>query len=344
MTTATLARPATESTAARRRADYADLKQRVRAAGLLELQPRYYALKTAVMLAVFAALFAFAMLADGWLRLVVAAPVGVMFTQLGLLGHDFQHRQIVRRRNLLTYGGVALGNLLIGVSASWWAGKHNAHHGSPNQLGADPDIDFPMLVFAEAQIVQKPRFLRPVIAHQARLFFVLTAFHALNMRIAAVRHVLFGRPNHPWLERVTLVGHYAVLALLLATFGWPIALVFFAISQATSGVYNGLVFAPNHKGMPTFTADDEVDFLSLQVLTSRNVHGHPLTDFAYGGLNYQIEHHLFPTMPRNNLHRAQPIVRAFCQERGLSYADTSVLGALRAIFGHLHRVSASLRA
>jgi fatty acid desaturase len=73
------------------------------------------------------------------------------------------------------------------------------------------------------------------------------------------------------------------------------------------------------------------------------VRGAPLTDLFYGGLNYQIEHHLFPTMPRNNLHLAQPIVRAFCAERGLSYAEDGVTGSLRAIFGHLRAVSAPLR-
>lgn len=344
MTTATLAPPVPQSLAARRRADYAELKRRVRDAGLLDLQPGYYAVKTMVLLATFAATLALSVLADGWLRLLMAVPVGVMFTQVGLLGHDFQHRQIVRRRDLVTYGGVLLGNLLIGISASWWAGKHNAHHGAPNQLGADPDIDFPMLVFAEEQIADKPRIFRPLIAQQARLFFVLTAFQAANMRLEVIKHVIFGRPNHRRIEIATLVAHYVLFGLFLALLGWPMALGFFVLSQATSGIYNGLVFAPNHKGMPMFAADEEVDFLSLQVLTSRNVRGHPLTDLAYGGLNYQIEHHLFPTMPRNNLHRAQPIVRAFCREHGLDYANTSVLGALRAIFSHLHRVSAPLRA
>lgn len=347
MTTATLtALPpaAAESALARRRADYAELRRQVRSAGLLELQPRYYSMKTAVLLATFAGTLALAALADGWLRLLMAVPVGVMFTQVGLLGHDFQHRQIVRRRDLVTYGGVLLGNMLIGISASWWAGKHNAHHGSPNQLGADPDIDFPMLVFAEEQIAEKPRVFRPLIAQQARLFFVLTAFQAANMRLEVIKHVLFGRPNHRWIELGTLIAHYVLFGVFLATFGWPMAIAFFLVSQATSGVYNGLVFAPNHKGMPMFGADEEVDFLTLQVLTSRNVRGHPLTDLAYGGLNYQIEHHLFPTMPRNNLHLAQPIVRDFCREHDLAYVESSVGGALRAIFGHLHRVSAPLRA
>ncbi|MDP8950858.1 MAG: fatty acid desaturase, partial [Actinomycetota bacterium] len=85
------------------------------------------------------------------------------------------------------------------------------------------------------------------------------------------------------------------------------------------------------------------DFLRRQVLTSRNVTAHPLTDFWYGGLNYQIEHHLFPSMPRNKLREAQSIVKAFCREHAIAYHETSVLRSYREILQHLHEVGAPLR-
>ena len=81
------------------------------------------------------------------------------------------------------------------------------------------------------------------------------------------------------------------------------------VQQGLFGLYLGCSFAPNHKGMPTLTEADRLDFLRRQVLTSRNVRGGCLVDFVLGGLNYQIEHHLFPSMPRPNLRHAQPIVR-----------------------------------
>ncbi len=88
------------------------------------------------------------------------------------------------------------------------------------------------------------------------------------------------------------------------------AVAFAAVHQAVWGIYMGSTFAPNHKGMPIIAAADNLDFLRRQVLTSRNVRGGWFTDFALGGLNYQIEHHLFPSMPRGSLRHAQPIVRA----------------------------------
>jgi fatty acid desaturase len=79
------------------------------------------------------------------------------------------------------------------------------------------------------------------------------------------------------------------------------AVVFLVVQQGLFGVYMGSSFAPNHKGMPVVGQDEKVDFLRRQVLTSRNIRGSLLTDFALGGLNYQIEHHLFPSMPRPSL-------------------------------------------
>jgi fatty acid desaturase len=122
------------------------------------------------------------------------------------------------------------------------------------------------------------------------------------------------------------------------------ALVFLAILEAVWGVYMGCSFAPNHKGMPTIPDGECMDFLRKQVLTTRNVRGGVFTDVLLGGLNYQIEHHLFPNMPRSNLRHAQPIVRAYCDRMQVSYTETSLIGSYVMAIGHLHRVGAPLRA
>lgn len=79
------------------------------------------------------------------------------------------------------------------------------------------------------------------------------------------------------------------------------------------------------------------------MLTSRNIRGGWLTDLLSGSLNYQIEHHLFPAMPRNQLRRAHLIVRQFCEQEGVAYHETSVLGSYRELLGFLHQVGAPLR-
>jgi len=88
--------------------------------------------------------------------------------------------------------------------------------------------------------------------------------------------------------------------------------------------------------MPVVGKDEKVDFLRRQVLTSRNIRGSLLTDLALGGLNYQIEHHLFPSMPRPSLRQAQAPVRAFCAQRGIPYSETGVLASYAQVLRHLH--------
>ena len=119
--------------------------------------------------------------------------------------------------------------------------------------------------------------------------------------------------------------------------------MFIGVQQGLLGLYLGVSFAPNHKGMPMLSADDESDFLRRQVLTARNVRGSWLVDFALGGLNYQIEHHLFPSMPRPNLRRAQALVHDFCARREIPYTECGLLRSYTEVLRHLHRVGAPLR-
>jgi fatty acid desaturase len=95
--------------------------------------------------------------------------------------------------------------------------------------------------------------------------------------------------------------------------------------------------------MPMWTGDRQRDFLRRQVLASRNVRGGWLTDIILGGLNYQIEHHLFPSMPSPQLRRAQPIVRKYCEGIGVDYLETGLIASYAQALRHLHRVGASIR-
>ena len=122
-------------------ASFRALALQVRAMGLLERRLGYYRVKITLTIFAFLAGWALFVLAgDSWMALAVAPLVGVMFTQLGFIGHDAGHNQVfgTRRRNRML--GLAMGNALIGLSFGWWVPKHNAHHAHPNEVGRDPDI------------------------------------------------------------------------------------------------------------------------------------------------------------------------------------------------------------
>lgn len=327
-----------------RGSEYAVLLRRVRAAGLLARRTRYYAVKSALTAAAFLGGWAvFAVLGDSWWTLAVAAFLGAVFAQIAFLGHDAGHRQIfaARRANYL-YGLIA-GNLAIGLSIGWWTSNHNRHHAHPNTEGADPDA-MGLLAFSGDRAKAGSGVRRVIFRYQAWLYFPLIFLEAGSLHYASVRAVLRWPIPHRALEGATLAAHalaYCSTVFLVLPPGK--ALAFIAVQQGLFGFYMGCTFAPNHKGMAVLPAGDSTDFLRRQVLTSRNVRGGFLTDTALGGLNYQIEHHLFPSMPRPNLARAQPIVVDFCAEIGVPYCETSLLESYAQALAHLDEVGRQVR-
>jgi fatty acid desaturase len=323
--------------------DYAELRRTIRERGLLNASPRYYAVKSTITVALFVLGVVLALtLTHPVLLLLDAVYMGFASTQIGLIGHDVAHRQVFRSRKAVDRVGVFLGNLAIGTSYSWWNSKHNEHHANPNHQTADPDVDFPIVAMFAEQMATRPRIVRPFLRWQAFYFPLLFPLQAYSFRANSIRFLLAGGARFPLRESIALAAHVALYAVVLLQFeSWPIAVAFLVVHQASFGFYNASIFAPNHKGMPSTMDGKRLDFLREQVLTARNVRGHPITDFWYGGLNYQIEHHLFPTMPRNRLGEAQPIVRAFCEERGVDYYETGMLRSYREVIEHLHEVSRS---
>jgi len=262
-----------------------------------------------------------------------------MFTQAGFLGHDAGHRQISGSRRVSYILGILHGNLGIGLSYGWWVAKHGRHHAHPNTEGADPDIAMNVLAFTAAQAHASRGLSRMVFRYQAYLFFPLLLGEAVSLHIASIRALASrrsrGRAAEAALLAMHLVGYLTVVFLVLS----PVkAGVFILVQQGLFGLYLGASFAPNHKGMPILDAADRSDFLRRQVLTSRNVRGGWLTDIALGGLNHQIEHHLFPSMPRPNLRRSQPLIREYCQQHGLPYCEASLAGSYAQALRHLRLV------
>lgn len=282
----------------------------------------------------------FVLIGNSWWQLGVAVFLAVMFTQVGFLGHDAGHRQICAARRPSYVLGLLLGNLGIGLSFGWWVAKHNQHHAHPNTEGADPDVMLRALAMTPDQAAASRGASRILFRYQAYLFFPMLLGEAFSVHTASIR-ALTSRPRRlRWAEAALLAVHFAAyLTIIFLVLGPVKAVVFILIQQGLFGVYLGASFAPNHKGMPILRRDEQ-DFLRRQVLTSRNIRGNWLTDLALGGLNYQIEHHLFPSMPRPNLRRSQPLISEFCRQHGLPYAEASLFGSYAQALRYLHAVGA----
>ena len=333
------------SVSARVAQPYAELKRRVEAAGLMNKRPGYYTLMLITNTLAFAtSLWLLALFHSAWATLLIAALLGIVSGQLGFQLHDSGHRQMFPSRRLNTVIGIITGNAMLGMSHGWWVDKHNRHHGNPNNVDLDPDIDIGVIAYTEEQALAKTGLARWIVRHQAGLFFPLLFGLAWVMHFNSVAFLVKTREKLRWVEVATLVVHaVAFPALLVVLVGPWRALLVIVVQKCIGGFYLASVFAPNHKGMPQIEKGQELDFLRSQVLTSRNVRSNPMTDLLYGSLNYQIEHHLFPTMPRCNIRRAHKIVRAYCGELGVPYYETSIYRSYREILSFLHEVSAPLR-
>jgi fatty acid desaturase len=325
--------------------DFALLSKMVNKAGLLDRRPGYYAARIGVTAGLFVAGWvAFFALGDSWTQLGVAAVLAVLSTQVALVAHDIAHRQVFRSRRRSEFAGRLAGNLGIGMSYGWWTEKHTRHHANPNHEDLDPDVSPEILVWSTGQARTSRGLARFVGRWQAFLFFPLLTLEGFNLHLSSVRALRRPELKRRWLEAALLLAHFAgYLGALLLVLSPAKALAFLAVHQGLFGVYLGCTFAPNHKGMPTLNGDERPDFLRRQVLTSRNVRGGWLVDAALGGLNYQIEHHLFPNMPTPNLRRAQPIVREYCLRLGIPYEEKGLLASYGIALRHLHRVGAPLR-
>jgi fatty acid desaturase len=326
--------------------DFAELRRRVDDAGLLARRPRYYAIRfAAVAVALVATWTTFVVVGNSWWQLLVAVGLAVVFAQLALLAHDIAHRQVFRTRRPSEIAGRLVGNLGVGMSYGWWMDKHARHHANPNHEELDPDIAPTVLVWSQEQARDARPLAQFVAKYEAWLFFPLLCLEAFNLHWSSAQAVLDPKLKRRRLEGGLLLVHaVAYLGLVLAALPPGKAIAFIFVQQALFGLYLGCSFAPSHKGMPTLRGGTEPDFLRKQVLTSRNVRGSVVKDVALGGLNYQIEHHLFPSMPCPNLRAAQPIVKAFCAERDVEYAEAGLVESYRIALHHMNSVGAELRA
>lgn len=309
-----------------------------------------------------------------------AVIMGLFWQQCGWLAHDFLHHQVFHKRSHGDLLGLFWGNLAQGYSMQWWKNKHNGHHAVPNlhnstpfTTDGDPDIDtMPLLAWS----LKQARSLRECspdgkdtavtkffIRYQAILYFPIlllarlswlnesakTAFgisaSSENARIEWERKGL----QYPMLEKVGIVVHHAWVFAVSTGFGrfsFLYSMWYFLTATCGCGFLLALVFGLGHNGMAVYDADKRPDFWKLQVTTTRNItggHGFPqfFVDWFCGGLQYQVEHHLFPMMPRHNLAKAHTLVVSFCKEWGVTYHEADLVDGTIEVLKHLKDVSNS---
>ena len=283
----------------------------------------------------------FLWIGDSWWQLASAAGLAVIMTQIAFLGHDAAHRQIFRSGKWNDWISLIIANLLVGISYGWWRSKHTRHHARPNEEGYDPDIALTAVAMTPAMATRhKSRPMRWLVAHQGWYFFPLLLLEGLSLHWDGIRRILGrGKVERRWVECGFLLVRLGGMVGLVFWFLPPgKAVAVLAIELALFGLYMGSSFAPNHIGMPLVSPRLKLDFLRRQVLMSRNITGGWWVSVFMGGLNLQIEHHLFPSMARPQLRKAQHLVVAHCAAEGVPYTQASLWTAYRTVIRYLNTV------
>ncbi|KAG5177453.1 delta-6 desaturase [Tribonema minus] len=345
---------------------YRDLRGKLVVAGMFNSSKAYYAWKCSSNLAIWAAGCLCVILSDSFaVHMLGAFLLALFWQQCGWLAHDFLHHQVFKNRAYGDYAGIFWGNVAQGFSVGWWKNKHNTHHAVPNlhescpdAHDGDPDIDtMPLLAWSlkMASAAQASAAGRFFVRHQALLYFPILLIARVSWLLQSLSFC-FDFAGGVWeskgsdaakrvfplrrAEQAGMVVHYAWFGALLATqLSAAEAVVFFLAAQMMCGFMLALVFGLGHNGMATYDADSRPDFWKLQVTTTRNVSPNLFVDWFCGGLQYQVDHHLFPSIPRHNLKKVHALVAAFCRENGVAYHEASMLAGTGEVLGHLKEVS-----
>lgn len=358
---------------------YRDLRSQLVMMGMFKANGWFYLYKCTSNMMLWATAVAMVYFSERTvIHMLSAFLMGLFFQQCGWLAHDFLHHQVFQKRRYGDWAGIFWGNLMQGYSVQWWKNKHNGHHAVPNlhnstalSQDGDPDIDtMPLLAWSvkQAQSYRQfqadgtdSAFVKFMIRNQATFYFPIlllarlswlnesfkTAFGLGAATENAALELKSKGLQYPLLEKGGIVLHYIWMYIVSTGFGrfsTPYSLLYFLVATASCGFLLAIVFGLGHNGMATYDADARPDFWKLQVTTTRNItggHGFPqaFVDWFCGGLQYQVDHHLFPSLPRHNLRRTHELVRSFCKEWNVKYHEADLVDGTIEVLKHLSKVS-----
>jgi fatty acid desaturase len=331
---------------------YSEVLNKVKAEGLLAKKPAFY-IKRFIIISLIAVI-AWELLAAisfthlSWaLAIPLTILLGILAAQYGFIAHETSHRQVFLSNKRNDFYGKITANLFAGLSYGFWMKKHNQHHRTPNQIMKDPDIHIRVLAFRTEDMEAKKAPERLITKNQGWLFPILLTLTGFDLLLDSFVAVLGKDKNGKPLKG--RVGEFTMMvfrqgipvAALMLMFGPIYGSILWLAFMMSFGLFMGGAFAPNHKGMPLIPETSKISFFERQVLTSRNIRPSWLKDNLMGGLNYQVEHHLFPSMPRPALARAREIVIDFCAEKSIPYTEKGLFQSYGLVIQYLNKVGLS---
>lgn len=281
--------------------------------------------------------------------LLSAFIVGVGLGQGGFFQHDLGHNAGFSKGSKYNYPAhVFIFNTLIGGSADWWRGRHNRHHAFPNHEDVDLDIrTLPLFAWDEEQLCKAYQKGFTNVKYQKFYFTffgppVVFILYRILLIFWVIRHKL-------WLELAAFIGYFVwIAAIVLPKMEYNLlylALWHFVV-LVTSGTYLGWIFALNHSPLPVLKGAKTLNWVESTCATTQNViaaEGPGFTqwflDWFTGHLNYQVEHHLFPNMPRTNYPALHLMLKPIIQGHGIEFREATFWQAVDQVYDALGKTA-----
>lgn len=306
---------------------FAELKAEVKAEGLYAKCPRRATFEFIIVLSLLSiSLYS----VTNFHPLITALLFSTTIMRSTFVAHDLIHGQYFSARQTNKNISYLFANGIMGISRSWWENKHNfLHHTYTNIIGKDMDIDAAGGAFTG-------QYVYPAWFHKFQhiLFWPLLT---LLYFVFWVQSLIYVVEKKYWGELSLLALNTLIPVYIIYSLGCSTGLVTVIGMYMIWAAWFGAVIITNHLGLEMFPEEKyrEFTWLELQNRTSRNVRGGKFIHWFYGGLNTQVEHHLYPKASRFNLLKAARITEAFCLKHKITYITATPWESYKEIYYYL---------
>lgn len=343
--------------------DVAKLLTKLKKKGAFEPDYWFYFTRAAIIMALFSGCLYFLQFPTVLSTMASAFFLGMCWQQFAFTGHDLGHHVVTHDTKLDHFFGYTFGNIMQGISLAWWRHNHNTHHTVTNSVDYDPDIqhvpflavsnDFFKNMYSKYynRTMKFDSVAKWFVSSQHFWFYPVMMLARFNLYAQSYIYILAGAGSHSK-EKYYELGTLLIFALWLsylltftASFGH--GLLFLLVSHAVAGIVH-VQICINHFPMETFIgvpqrAYEDDGYIKSQLVTTTNIDCSPFMDFFHGGLQFQVEHHLFPHLTRSWLRYVQGEVKQICKKHDLPYYTRSFFGANWDVLKKLKAISVEAR-
>ncbi len=301
--------------------NFDELKEQVRSEGLLDRVPVRGTIEMVAIILSFVLVFTTIQM---WNPILLGLFLTLLFTRAVFVSHDILHLQYFKDKKLSFKISYLFSAIILSNSSSWWDYKHNVnHHTWCNVVEKDEDIRALDGAFTpnnkgDSAFIRKYKH----IIFWGSMFFMYPAFIAQSYSFVLKRK-LYG-------EFALMLLHWPIIwGSIFYLLPFSSAIVVFITLYITLSAWLAFGFITNHLGCEVFDLEEgkKLSWMEMQMRGSRSLKGGLFVHWFYGGLNTQIEHHLFPKAPRFNLLKVQAITKEFAQKHKIKYFETTPIQA-----------------